>query len=84
MGKLTDLQNIGKKLEEQLNAVGIFTPEQLKDEGSRSAWAKIKKNDPSACYMRLCSLEGAIRGVKWHGLDAETKAELKDFYNEHK
>jgi DNA transformation protein len=36
--------------------------------------------DPSACLMRLCALEGALRGVRWHDLDARTKGELKVFY----
>jgi DNA transformation protein len=30
--------------------------------------------------MRLCSLEGAIQGVRWHNLDDETKKSLKEFY----
>ena len=36
--------------------------------------------DPSACYMRLCALEGAIQGVRWHHLDEGTKKEMKAFY----
>lgn len=35
MSKLSDLPNIGKKLEEQLNEVGIETIEQLKEVGSK-------------------------------------------------
>ena len=29
-------------------------------------------------------LEGAIQGVRWHYLDDETKASLKQFYKEQK
>jgi DNA transformation protein len=40
--------------------------------------------DPSACYMRLCGLEGAIRGVRWHDLPDDVKADLKVFYRKYK
>ena len=83
MNDLTDLQNIGKELEKQLINVGITTPDQLQKVGSRGAWLRIKIFDPSACYMRLCALEGAIQGVRWHNLPDKTKAELKTFYKQH-
>ena len=84
MGELTTLPNIAKKLEAQLNDVGIATIEELKAVGSREAWLRILARDPSACIMRLSALEGAIRGIRWHGLDEETKKSLKAFYKEHK
>lgn len=81
MGNLSMLPNIGKILEEQLNEVGIETADQLKEIGSKQAWLNIKALDPSACFNRLCGLEGAIQGIRWHGLSKETKDELKEFYN---
>lgn len=63
MGELTKLANIGKVVEQQLLRVGISTPEQLREVGSREAWLRIQATDPSACYNRLCALEGAVRGV---------------------
>jgi len=84
MGELTKLPNIAVKLEMQLADAGITTIEHLKEVGSRKAWLRILANDPSACIMRLNSLEGAIQGVRWHYLDAGTKASLKQFYKEHK
>ena len=81
MSKLSDLPNIGKKLEEQLNKVGIETIEQLKEVGSKQAWLDIKAIDASACINRLCALEGAIEGIRWHSLSEEVKMELKAFYN---
>lgn len=77
---LTSLSNIGKEMEKQLLAVGIKTPEDLAALGSREAWLKIRAMDPSACYNRLCGLEGAIRGIRWHHLDETVKNELKAFY----
>ncbi|KEZ87090.1 competence protein TfoX [Clostridium sulfidigenes] len=81
MSKLSDLPNIGKKLEEQLNEVGIETIEQLKEVGSKQAWLNIRAIDSSACINRLCALEGAIRGIRWHSLSEEVKRDLKAFYN---
>lgn len=84
MGELSKLPNIGPGVEEQLHQAGIKTAEELRKTGSRDAWLKIKAIDPSACYNRLCGLEGALRGIRWHNLPDETKKELKDFYNSFK
>ena len=84
MGELKTLPNIAVKLEEQLITAGITTIEQLRQVGSREAWLRILANDPTACIMRLSSLEGAIQGVRWHYLDDDTKASLRDFYRKHK
>lgn len=77
---LTSLPNIGKEIKTQLQAVGINTPENLATVGSHEAWLKIRTIDPSACYNRLCSLEGAIRGIRWYELDQAVKNDLKSFY----
>ena len=81
MSKLSDLPNIGKKLEAQLNEAGIETIEQLTAVGSKQAWINIRAIDASACINRLCALEGAIEGIRWHNLSDEVKKELKEFYN---
>lgn len=84
MGELSKLPNIGKEVESQLNRVGIFTYDELKDIGAEQAWLKIQGIDASACIHRLLALEGAIQGVKKIALPQERKVELKDFYNCHK
>ncbi|PIH03039.1 TfoX/Sxy family protein [Clostridium combesii] len=84
MGELSKLPNIGKEIESQLNKVGIFSYDELKDIGTEQAWLKIQEIDSSACIHRLLALEGAIQGVKKTALPQERKATLKDFYNWHK
>jgi DNA transformation protein len=84
MGELLKLPNIGKEIESQLNKVGIFTYDELKDIGAEQAWLKIQEIDISACIHRLLALEGAIHGVKKTALSLERKAELKHFYNWYK
>lgn len=64
MEKLSDLPNIGKEVERQLNQVGIMNKEDLENTGSTEAWLKIQAIDPSACIHRLMALEGAIQGIK--------------------
>ncbi|MDR3062669.1 MAG: TfoX/Sxy family protein [Methanobrevibacter sp.] len=84
MGELQKLPNIGKVLEKQLNEIGIETLEDLEEIGSKEAWSSIKKIDESACYNRLCGLEGALQGIRWFNLSKEDKKNLKDFYLENK
>jgi len=84
MGELTALPNLGKVLKAQLTEAGITTSEELLKSGSREAWLRIFAFDSSACYNRLLALEGAIRGVRYHLLPQEVKAELKEFYALHK
>lgn len=84
MGELSKLPNIGPAVEAQLEEVGITTPEQLRETGSRQAWLKIKAIDDSACIQRLYALEGAVLGIKKSQLPLDTKTELKEFYRQFK
>ena len=84
MGELSTLPNIGKVVEEQLIQVRITTAAELHEIGAKAAWLKIQEIDESACINRLMALEGAIRGVKKTMLPDEVKADLKDFYREHR
>ena len=80
MGKLEDLQNIGKVVAQQLIQVGIDDPIKLKEVGAKEAWLKIQQIDESACIHRLYALEGAVEGIKKTQLDYETKAELLSYF----
>ncbi|MGN1030937.1 MAG: TfoX/Sxy family protein [Butyricicoccaceae bacterium] len=84
MGELSRLPNIGKKVEEQLNQVGICTFEELKAIGAEQAWLRIQAIDPSACIHRLFALEGALQGVKKTQLPETRRKELKEFYEQHR
>lgn len=79
MHKLSDLPNIGTTLEQKLFSIGITTPQQLINTGSENALMQIRAIDESACFNMLCALEGAIQGIRWHGLSKERKEELKQF-----
>ncbi len=82
MDKLSSLPNVGKVLEQNLIAVGIETPQQLREIGSKEAFVRIRLHaDPGACLHMLYGIEGAVRGVRDTLLDTETKQELRAFYN---
>ena len=82
MSRLSKCVNIGDIVEEQLNKAGISTLEELKNVGSNEAWLKIYDFDKSACFSKLCALEGAIEGIRWHHLSDKVKKNLRDFYNQ--
>ena len=84
MGELSSLPNIGKVVEEQLMQVGVNSAGELRRVGARQAWLKIQEIDESACIHRLMALEGAIQGVKKSMLPDGVKADLKEFYQQHR
>lgn len=84
MGELSKLPNIGDKVEAQLNQVGIITEKDLKTVGAKQAWLKLQQKDESVCMHRLFALEGAIRHIRKKMLPEIVKADLKEFYQQHK
>jgi len=81
MKSLTDLPNISKVIAADLQKAGISTAEELERIGSKDAFICIRlHSDSSACINKLCALEGAIRGIRWHVLPDEIKADLKQFH----
>jgi DNA transformation protein and related proteins len=78
---LQNLPNIGKVLANNLNAVGVHTPEQLRQLGCKDAFIRIRATvDPGACLHMLYGLQGAIDGVPDNRLSDEIKEELRRFY----
>lgn len=83
--KLTDLPNIGPVLAGNLQAVGLDTPEALKNVGAEEAWLRVRLNvDSGACFHQLQALAGAVAGIPKKELPPERKAELKAFFSAHK
>jgi len=81
MTALTDLPNIGKTLAEKLKMIGIHNEQELNIIGSENAIIKIATIENSGvCINMLYALEGAIQGIRWHGLDFKRKQELNEFY----
>lgn len=82
MGTLSSLPNVGKVLENNLKAIGVHTPEQLVQMGSKEAFLRIRLEvDDQACLHMLYGIEGAIENIRDTGLSENTKKDLKEFYN---
>jgi DNA transformation protein len=82
MSELSKLPNVGKVLAENLLAVGIATPEQLREIGAEEAFRRIRlQRDPTACLHMLYGIQGAILGMPDTLLPDEIKRELKAFFH---
>lgn len=80
MGSLSVLPNIGNVLENELNKIGVHTPEELKQMGSRDAFLRIKLIDSGACLNKLYAIQGAVEGKRYPQLTQSTKNDLKQFF----
>lgn len=79
MTHLTVLPNIGIELAKRLEIAGIHNAEQLKSLGTETVFIRLKTVFPSACHNQLYAIEGAIQGIRWHGIDKVRKIELQEF-----
>lgn len=79
MGALCSMRNIGREIERKLNSVGIFTPEELSNSGSKEVFRKLKKKHANVCLVHLYVLQAAIDDVEMDQLSATVKAELKGY-----
>ncbi len=82
MGELSSLPNVGKVLENNLNAIGITTIKEFLKQDSQEIFIKIRRyQDSGACLHMLYGIEGAKQGINDSLLSTDTKQALKDFYN---
>ena len=74
---LEEMPNIGKVLADRLRRAGIDTPMELMQLGDAAAFARIRAELPEdACTHTRLALAGAVRGVRWHSLAPDLRAEL--------
>ena len=81
MEDLSQLLNIGEVLAGKLSDIGIKCRADLVAKGSIEAVIQIGDTDTTACYNMLYALEGAIRGVRWHGIPKEERKKLKEGFD---
>lgn len=79
MQDLTSMRNIGKEMDKKLKSVGIDSPDQLRELGSKQAFLKLKKFYPQICLVHLYALEGAVEDLEFNSLSDDKKKELKEF-----
>jgi DNA transformation protein and related proteins len=77
MSAIETTPNIGKVLGGRLRHVGIETREALEQVGDVEAFAKLVRSYPEdACTHTRLALAGAVRGIRWHDLDAKLRKQL--------
>jgi len=74
--KINDLKNLGLKSQEMLNAVGIYTYEDLSKHGAIQVYLKVKQKGLKPSLNLLHALEGALRDIHWNKLPKEIRSEL--------
>ena len=74
--ELIDLKNLGRTSVQWLNAVGIHSPEQLRETGAAAAYRKVKTRGFRVSKVLLYALEGALLDAHWSELSQEHKDRL--------
>lgn len=77
MGPLRSMRNIGKEMERKLNSIGVFTPEELSNTGSKEVFSKLKSMYSNVCLVHLYMLQAAIDDTEMNQLSTKVKSELK-------
>lgn len=79
--RLSNLVNIGPRLEEILIDSGVTSVEVFREMGAvEAAYCVFEKYPDTA--LRLSALEGALRGTRWHNISKEDKDALEDAFRE--
>ena len=79
MPDLTAMRNIGKEMARKLTAVGLDSPEKLREAGAKEAFFRLKTLYPNVCLVHLHALEGAIRDEDYNRLPQEVREDLRAF-----
>lgn len=79
MADLQSMRNIGREMARKLTAVGIDTPDKLRETGSKETFFRMKVVFPEICLVHLYVLEGAVTDTDYNRLSEEKKQELKGF-----
>lgn len=74
--ELLQLKNLGTASVNILAAVGIHTPEDLKNIGSVGAYTRIKSRGIQVSKVMLYALEGALLNAHWTELAEDHKSRL--------
>ncbi|AYQ56004.1 DNA transformation protein TfoX [Bathymodiolus thermophilus thioautotrophic gill symbiont] len=72
MGELATLRGLGKKTEQQLNKIGIYTRADLQKTGAIATY--IKLGEPHLCF--LYALTGALEDRSWLEVAQHDKTRL--------
>lgn len=72
------IPNIGPKSTPWLNAVGIYTLQDLRRKGSVQTYKAVLNKGYPANFNLLWALEGAVQDRPWYSLSQQEKHKLKE------
>lgn len=82
--QLSDLRNLGPVCQRDLNAAGIFTPEELTEVGAEGAFLRLLEVRKARGTSRKCcnaaylyAIYGAIHDVDWREIPKAKKRAFK-------
>ena len=71
------MKNLGPKSAEQIVAVGIDGPDEIRELGAAEVFHRVKSRSPEATSLNLLwALQGALMEVHWHDVPDEIKQQL--------
>ncbi len=84
--KISEMRNLGPKVEADLHAVGIYYASEVKNLGAKEAFIKMLEGrkklgrSASCCNaLYLYSFYGAIHNLDWREIPEAKKEEFKNF-----
>ncbi len=76
MGQLAKLKGLGAKSEADLNAIGIFTREDLEKTGAAQAFLALRGQNPKTSLNFLYAMVGALEDRNWLDIAQSEKGKL--------
>ncbi len=77
ISEIACLRNLGPKSEAWLNAVGVFTRDDLERVGAVVAFKLVQQHDFAPSINLLSAIEGALRDIHWTDLSPEVRDRLR-------
>ena len=77
VSEIAAMRNLGKATEAWLNAVGIYTRNQLRDLGAVNAYHLLRAMGYPVTLNLAYGIEASLLGIDWRDLPCQTRADLK-------
>jgi DNA transformation protein and related proteins len=77
MHSLTQLKNLGPKSTKWLNAIGVYTLDDLREMGAIDCCRILKAQGYPVSLNLAYAIEGALRDLHWTKLPESVKQQLK-------
>jgi len=74
---ISELDNLGPRSQEWLNAIGIYTMADLEEIGAVEAYRQLKELDYPVTLNLVYGIQGAIINCPWNHLPPDIRDSLK-------